>query len=345
MILSGEFGALIMKLWFSGIPLFALILLASCAYQGVNEYPLASAYPAPQDLVPKMNELASRHPGLLVHRIIGFTETEYLPIHAIELGKGQRNILIVGQHHGDEMLGVALAFQLFESLSERYHKDAQVHELLDEFKLWIVPSLNPEGWRVVSANLTRTKRKNNRDTDGNGKLDLRTDGVDLNRNYPVFWDLDTETDHLSPFYKGPQPASEKEIQAIIALGRKVQFDLAIFYHSSRTGALSETIFLPAVAEADEEFQALQNLAEFYAQNVPRDYRPGSYTLHENVTSKVGNARNFFYHSLDVPAMLIEIGGVNREGKSIIHPSNKMVRRIVSRHEKALLKVMDRMREL
>lgn len=345
MISPGEFEALMMKLWFSGIPLFALILLASCAYQGVNEYPLASAYPAPRDLVPKMNELASRHPGLLVHRIIGFTETEYLPIHAIELGRGQRNILIIGQHHGDEMLGVALAFQLFESLSERYHKHDEVQKLLDEYTIWIVPSLNPEAWRLVSDGQARTKRKNNRDTDGNGKLDIRTDGVDLNRNYPVFWDIDSETNHLSPFYKGPHPASEKEIQAIIALGRKIKFDLAIFYHSSLTGALNETIFLPAVAEANEDFQALQSLAEFYAQNVPRDYLPGSYLLHRNSSSKVGNARNFFYHSLDVPAMLIEIGGVNKAGKSIIHPPNKMVRRIITRHERALLKTLQRMQEL
>lgn len=344
MILICDFGAVILKIWFAGIPLFALLIMASCAYQGVNEYPLSAAYPSPKDLVPRMNELALSHPGLLVHRIIGFTETEYLPIHAIELGKGERNILIIGQHHGDEILGVALAFQLFESLSKRYHKDAQVHELLNEFKIWIVPSLNPEAWRLVSANLTRTKRKNNRDTDGNGKLDIRTDGVDLNRNYPVFWDLDSETDHLSPFYKGPQPASEKEIQAIIALGRKVEFDLAIFYHSSRTGALSETIFLPAVTEANADFLALQDLAEFYGKNMPRDYQSGSYALHKNPSSKVGNARNFFYHSLGVPAFLIEIGGVNREGRSIIHPPQKMVRRIVTRHEKALLKTMQRMRE-
>jgi hypothetical protein len=37
--------------------------------------------------------------------------------------------------------------------------------------------------------------------------------------------------------------------------------------------------------------------------------------------------------------------VNREGRSIIHPPNKMVKRIVSRHEKALVKMMERMREI
>jgi len=320
----------------------ALIFMTSCAYQGVNQYPLSKAYPSPQDLLPHMNQLSVEYPNLMMHRIIGFTETEYLPIYAIELGKGQRNILIIGQHHGDEMLGVALSFHLIESLSKRYHQDSDLRQLLEDYKLWIVPSINPEGWRVVSEGKARVKRKNNRDTDGNGRFDIRTDGVDLNRNYPVFWDLDQETNPQSSFYKGPNPASEKEIQAMIALGRRVDFELAIFYHSSLTGALSERIFLPAVEEEKPDFLRLQEIADFYAQNVPRDYYRGTYTLHRGNTSQVGNARNFFYHSLGVPGMLIEIGGVNKDGQSIIHPPDKMVRRIVQRHEKALLKTLEKM---
>ncbi len=324
------------------LSLLAMLFLASCAYQGVNQYPLTSAYPVPGDLLPRMNHLASEYPSLLVHRIIGFTDTEYLPIYAIEIGKGKRNILLIGQHHADEVLGVALSFHLFESLAQGYQKSSRVQKILDEYKIWIVPTLNPEGWRVVSDGKARVKRKNNRDTDGNGKLDIRTDGVDLNRNYPVFWDLDTETNPRSSFYKGPTPASESEIKSIISLGRRVDFELAIFYHSSLTGALSERIFLPAVEEEDEDFVRLQDIADFYAQNVPRDYYRGSYSLHRGNTSRVGNARNFFYHSLGVPGMLIEIGGVNKDGQSIIHPTDRMVRRIVRRHEEALLRALERM---
>jgi predicted deacylase len=323
----------------SGWPALILLVLTSCAWQGVNKYPLSSAYPRQEDLIPRMNALANRYPELVLHRIIGFTETEYLPIHVVEVGKGKRNILIIGQHHGDEMLGVALAFHLIESWSEGYHKDPQVQALLDQYKFWIIPSLNPEAWRLVADGHARIKRKNNRDTDGNGKLDIRTDGVDLNRNYPVFWDLDPETNHLSSFYKGPSPASEKEIQAIIALGRKVSFDLAIFYHSSLTGAINEMIFLPALEQEDEQYLRLQEIADYYAKNVPRDYSRGSYTLHKGNTSHVGNARNFFYHSLSVPAILIEIGGVNKDGKSIIHPPDRMVKSLNRRHEQALIKTI------
>lgn len=324
---------------FSGWPALFMLLLSSCAWQGVNSYPLTSAYPRYRDLAPRMSYLADRYPDLVLHRIIGFTETENLPIYAVELGKGERNILIIGQHHGDEMLGVALAFHLIENWSRQYQKNSQIRELLDEYKFWIIPSLNPEAWRLVGNGTARIKRKNNLDTDGNGKLDIRTDGVDLNRNYPVFWDLDSETDQRSSFYKGSAPASEPEIQAIIALARKVSFELAIFYHSSLTGAINETIFLPAVQQEDEDYLRLQELASFYAQNVKRDYLGGKYKLHTGNTSKVGNARNFFFHSLGVPAMLIEIGGVNKAGKSIIHPPDRMVKSLNRRHEQALLKTI------
>lgn len=323
------------RIWVCG-----LLFLASCAYQGVNQYPLGAIYPRYHALLNTLNELNSLYPDVFRHRVIGFSGTENLPIHAIELGKGERNILIIGQHHADEMLGVAISLHMVEELSRGYLKDAAVRSLLDEYRLWIVPSINPEGWRVVSSGVARIKRKNNRDTDGNGKFDLRTDGVDLNRNYPIFWDLDGETNHMSSFFKGSAPASEPEVQAIIALGRRQNFELAIFYHSSLTGALSERIFLPAVQQETPEFQKLRQWAELYAKLSPRDYHPGTYRVQTGTSSRVGNARNFFWHALKVPAMLIEVGGINREGQSIIHPPDKMVRRINKRHTKALLGLLE-----
>jgi hypothetical protein len=325
---------------FGGLWVCGLLFLASCAYQGVNQYPLSAAYPRYEALLGSLNELSREYPGVFQHRIIGFSGTENLPIYAVELGKGERNILIIGQHHADEMLGVAISLHLVEELSRAYLKDAKVKALLDEYRLWIVPSINPEGWRVVSSGLSRIKRKNNRDTDGNKKFDLRTDGVDLNRNYPIFWDLDGETNHMSSFYKGPAPASEQEVKAIIALGRRISFELAIFYHSSLTGALSERIFLPAVTEESPEFMQLRKLAEEYAKQSPRDYHRGTYRVQTGTSSRVGNARNFFWHALKVPAMLIEVGGVNRQGQSIIHPGEKMVKRISKRHTKALLSLLE-----
>jgi len=321
------------------LPILAL-LLVSCAYKGVNTFPLDQFYPQYDSILQDLNTISQRHPGLIKHRIIGFSSTEHLPIYAIQLGKGERQILIIGQHHGDEVLGVALSMYLAEHMTESYDADKRVKELLDEYTLWIIPTINPEGWRLVSSGITRDKRKNNRDTDGNKRLDLRTDGVDLNRNYPIFWDLDGESNTFSSYFKGSVPASESEVQSVITLGRKQDFELAIFYHSSAPGALNETIFLPAVDQPDSSFTRLQELADLYAQSVPRDYQKGTYLLHRGSTSKVGNARNFFYHSLGVPAMLIEVGGVDRDDKSIIHPPARMLKRLQKRHYNAILKLLE-----
>lgn len=323
----------------------ALLLLGSCAYQGVNQYPFSLAIPRYHDLLPFLNSIMADHPGSIQHRILGFSGSERLPLYAVEMGRGERNILIIGQHHADELLGVAICEHMIRELSEGSESDAGIRKVLDEYRIWIVPSLNPEGWRVVSEGLARIKRKNNRDTDDNGKLDLRTDGVDLNRNYPIFWDQDTETNHMSSYFKGSAPSSEDEVKAIINLARKVPFELAIFYHSSITGALNERIFLPAVNDEDPRFLKLREQADFYAARATRDYFRGIYSVHRGSSSRVGNARNFFYHSQNAGAMLIEVGGVNRKGQSIIHPPEKMVKRINKRHYKAFIALMQHMSEL
>ncbi|MCB5260212.1 MAG: M14 family metallopeptidase [Candidatus Cloacimonetes bacterium] len=334
-----------MNFWRAAIALCSIMLMASCAFVGTNQYPLSSAYPRFDDILPHLNELAAKYPAVMKHRIIGFSTAENLPIYAAELGKGKRNILIIGQHHADEVLGLAISMYMIEQLSREYFENKSIHALLDEYSIWIVPTLNPEGYRLVSSGQSRIKRKNNRDTDGNGKLDIRSDGVDLNRNYPIFWDLDPEIDHMSSFYKGDAPASEEEIKAIIALSRRVFFEFAIFYHSSLTGELSERIFLPAISDETDKYSLLQKQAKLYAKNVERDYHSGTYTIHTGISSQVGNARNFFYHSVGTSAMLIEVGGVDQKGKSIIHPTDRMVKSINKRHLKAFVKLLDYMSKI
>lgn len=316
-----------------------ILLLGSCAHNSANVYPLGSAYPKYENLQKDIMNICALNPDLARYRIIGFSGTEEIPLFVMEIGKGKRNILIIGQHHGDEVLGVAFSLHWARTLMEGYPRDKKLKRLLEENTICIIPTINPEGLRIVSSGQLQFKRKNNRDTDRNKKLDLRTDGVDLNRNYPIFWDLDPDTNVLSPYYKGTAPASEPEVQAVMSLAQRVAFDLAIFYHSSASGAYSEKIYLPAVTEKTEQFLALERLADFYARQVPRDYYKGTYSLHWGATSRVGNARNYFFHRLSVPAMLIEIGGINRQGRSIIHPEDRQQQKIMRKHTKALIKLL------
>ncbi len=317
-----------------------LISLASCATVTGNVYPLSSGYIKHDNLYNELFAISSSSPALAQLRIIGFSSTETLPIYALEIGHidAPKTALIIGQHHGDEVLGVNVSVAFARQLVSEYAVNDDYKQLLHQYRFWIVPSLNPEGFRIVSSGQFEFKRKNNTDTDANKRLDLRTDGVDLNRNYPVFWDLDPDTNVNSPFYKGKAPVSEKEVEAIVALAQLQNFDIAIFLHSSASGAYSEKLYLPANENDSELFMQTKLLAGAYAHEVRKDYSSGTYEVHEGRTSAVGNARNYFFHRLGTKAFLVEIGGINKRGQSIIHPNDKILSKIVTKHLRAMEKL-------
>ncbi len=324
-----------------------LMCLVSCAPAKGNMYPLTPNYIRETKLYAELQRLTQLQPALVQNRIIGFSSHENLPIYALEIGKKQakRQVLIIGQHHGDEVLGVNVSLAWAEKLLNGYKTDESIKNLLDKYRFWIVPTINPEGWRIVSSGQFQFKRKNNRDTDGNKKLDLRTDGVDLNRNYPVFWDIDPESNPESPYYKGTEPASENEVKSVVSLAQQQNFALAIFLHSSASGAYSEKLYLPAKGGDSTLYAQTKTLATIYAKAVKKDYATGTYEVHNGISSEVGNARNFFFHRLGTRAFLMEIGGINAKGQSIIHPGDKMLQKIVNKHLNALTKLFDRLDEV
>ena len=327
--------------------LLVLPLLAAgtgCAGTLGNRYPLEAGYLLHSEIFSRLKALAETEPEITRLNIIGFSGTENLPIYALAIGQSsaQRNVLMIGQHHGDEVLGVELVLAWAGELAGKSHTDKRIGRILRDYRFWIVPTLNPEAYRVVTSGQFQYKRKNNRDTTGNGRLDLRTDGVDLNRNYPVFWDEDLAFPPTHQNYKGSAPASEPEVQAVLALAQKQDFDLAIFYHSSASGAYSEKIFLPALDNSKTRQQARYEstlaFAQSYAGLLKKDYGKGNYQVGTQPGSRVGNARNYFFHIRETAAFLVEIGGINRNGISVIHPPFKQREKIVARHLKALRKV-------
>jgi hypothetical protein len=206
-----------------------------------------------------------------------------------------------------------------------------------------VPTLNPEAFTIVSSGRKEWKRKNNTDTNHNGRFNIRTDGVDLNRNYPIFWYDDRPQSVNSFYYKGTAPASENEIKAIIELASAQKFKLAFFYHSSVSGNLNEMIYLPWQDKKDEsirsDFRDMREIARTYASAVPRDYASGTYLVHIDNTSKLGNARNFFYYKYGTYAYDIEVCGKNNFGVGVVHPSAQMKYNIVQKNVQALLKTL------
>jgi hypothetical protein len=118
--------------------------------------------------------------------------------------KGQRPILLIGGVHGDEPEGLELALKTLEWLLDEEGRGNPV-----PCSWAILPCLNPDGISL--------KQRTN------------LNGVDLNRNYPsLCWVPESKAPRYNP---GPYPGSEKEIQNLVELIKRLDPHLIIHCHS------------------------------------------------------------------------------------------------------------------
>jgi hypothetical protein len=326
-----------------GMLLMIMLSLAGIApaLRITNVYPLDESYYRKDRLVADLTDLAENNSSFVKLHVIGTTKAGNNPLYALQFQTGTERlpVLIIGQHHGEEVLGLEIAMAFAKQLVSDVGTP-EISELLNKYSFWIIPTLNPDAWEIVSAGIYQCKRKNSSDNSKNNRLNYATDGVDLNRNYPQFWAFETNYPENSPYYKGPFPASEIEIKAIIDLASRVDFRFVFSYHSSMTGTLAEKIYLPRQNKKDktqlQDFREMQRLAHNYASSVPRDYDHGTYGVYKGITSRVGNARNYFYYVKHAYAFDIEVGGVNDLGMGIIQPREDMLETIVRKNIQALI---------
>jgi len=148
-------------------------------------------------------------------------------------------LLFVGAHHASELLSTEYVLDIMEYLLEHYDTDERVGQWVDSCEIWCLPLANPDGLHRF-FHVCGSGRKNGRDTNRNGKIDER-DGIDLNRNYPFRWHTlgegASKGDPRHWWYRGPEAASEPEVQAIMRFAEKQRFILLLSFHTSATKIL------------------------------------------------------------------------------------------------------------
>ncbi len=332
---------------------FLLLLLlvslsALFSIEAVNIYPLDSDYHRFEDIMPSIRELSATNQHLVSAFIIGQSSNHKYPIYAFRItnkyytgDNSKAAILFHGQHHAEEVIGIEIVFSLAKQILEQYGKDTFTTYLVDNYELWFIPTANPEGFAIVGSGQYRLKRKNETDTNFNGIREIRLDGVDLNRNYPIHWENDDMTDVESPYFKGYEPACQEETQTMMRFYEEIKFQLAFFYHSSATGAYSERIFFPWRwdSETSPDYNEMLFLAKTLASKLPRTYQEGNYIVHQFGTSKRGLARDYIYSQHGTPAMLIEVGGNSPYGEGVINPPNNILNLIVKNHINAMMSLL------
>jgi carboxypeptidase T len=140
------------------------------------------------------------------------------------------SVLFNSMHHAREIMTPEVSIDIIESLLQDYDSNAEVKKWINNAQIWVIPMFNVDGNNKM-WNFDSYWRKNTR-----GGY-----GVDLNRNYPSGWNScnGSSGSQSSQTYRGPNPASEPETQAMMAFIKDVRPVFDISYH-----AYSELVIYP-----------------------------------------------------------------------------------------------------
>lgn len=137
---------------------FIFILFIGVCYAHYTSYPM---------LVEFCDEMAHSHSALATKFSIG-QSVEGRELIGIKISGGnetnKKKFKYVGNIHGDETVGRELLVRLVRYLLQSYGTDSEITHLIDHVDIYILPSLNPDGFH-------RRRRTNARN-------------YDLNRNFP-----------------------------------------------------------------------------------------------------------------------------------------------------------------
>lgn len=166
--------------------------------------------------------------------------------------RGEPEFKYVGNMHGDETVGREMLVELINYLTANYGKVARVTNLIDTTRIFITPSMNPDGFEAG-------RRANNR-------------GVDLNRDFPdQFTDPDPSTD-------GRQP----ETVAVMEFTAQHKFTLSANLHGGAVCAnypfdgLANEAQCGRAISATPDNDVVVDLALTYSRNNPEMYSSTSF---------------------------------------------------------------------
>lgn len=159
----------------------------------------------------------------------------------LQIGCGDKKILLIGAHHGLEYLTSAFLMkfidrylQKLESQEEYYGHD--IRQLSSKVSLYIIPMLNPDGVDIAVNGLDITNEYHRKLISMVGIHSFHevwqsnARGVDINHNYDAGWKM-TAKKQAPSLYGGEYPESEPETKAAVNFIKTVGIDMVIAFHS------------------------------------------------------------------------------------------------------------------
>lgn len=190
----------------------------------------SDGYLNPEQVIQALTTISTQHPTITRLFETGKTH-QNRSIMALEVSAHVGNpdkpvLLFNAMHHAREVMSSEVVMHIAKVLTENYGTDPEVTNWLDNFRVIIVPQVNPDGNALVSNGQVMW-RKNAYEIEGT------IVGVDLNRNYPAYWNYcdGSSGNPQSDAYRGPFAASEPETQSMMNLVNTFKPVADISYHS------------------------------------------------------------------------------------------------------------------
>lgn len=271
-------------------------------------------YLNPTEILEIISEVTEEYPELTHVRKIG-TSLEGRPIYAVRVSLKDESvafkptILFNSMHHAREIMTTEVTTDMLRYLTENYYNDETpwVQEWVDNLAIWIVPQVNPDGNQIVWENDSWWRKNARGDEWGRW-------GVDLNRNYPYEWGAcnGSSGSKRSQTYRGPQPGSEPETQALMNLVKSENMVIDVSYHS-----YSELVIAPYGchgAYTPEKF-IVDSIGKELAERLEKDTGRGHYTYGtgwEILYPVDGDDISWMYQDVNTIAYVIEVNS-SRQG--------------------------------
>lgn len=194
--------------------------------------------------VDELNYLAERYPHIMKLQELGESEGSLQSTYGfnqkvwgikisdnVDQNEQEPGFLFVGETHARETQTFPITFSVLKEMLQEYETNPGIKEIVDNNQLFFVPLLNPNGYTVARTQNSMWRKNIN---DNGYSLSFNTGsytGVDLNRNYRYKWGEDAPNNPAKETYRGPEPHSESEIQAVLGFIEENHIAAAITYHS------------------------------------------------------------------------------------------------------------------
>jgi len=208
-------------------------------------------------------------------------------------------VFFFGTHHGSEIMGCETLLYMIDHFLQSYGTDPVITQWMNNYEIWFVPLVNPDGHYAVTSNINLFWRKNARDIDGDGIYyeffggTWWTDdheGIDLNRNYNWYWNMDGSTDPWNYDYRGSAPFSESENSAVKLLAYEQRFTAGISFHSYGDVVIAPWTWPGGLYAPDQD--VINSIGNALASHFLKDN--GSTFSYDIYPGQGGRCPNWFY---------------------------------------------------